>query len=119
MSKITLLAWTLLLSLFFLSGCSRVSEEDVRTAKQEVRKGALLLDVRRADEFSQGHLSGAVNIPVDQLPQHLSALSKKTYKTAVVYCRSGNRSAKAADILRKNGWRVIDVATQQNWNRYD
>ena len=119
MSKITLLLLTTLLPILLLTGCSRVSEEDVRAAKQEVEKGALLVDVRRPEEFIGGHLPGAVNIPVKLLPQQLSSLSARQYKSAVVYCRSGSRSAQAASILRNNGWMVIDVATQQDWNRYD
>ena len=119
MSKITLFLLTALLPMMLLTGCSRVSEEDVRSAKQEVQNGALLIDVRRADEFAGGHLTGAINIPVQQLPQQLASLSTEKYKSAVVYCRSGSRSASAAGILRKNGWKVIDVATQQDWNRHN
>jgi len=119
MSKITIYLFTVLLPIVLLTGCSRVSEEDIRTAKQEVQKGALLIDVRRPDEFISGHLPDAVNIPVQQLPQQLTSLSTRKYKSAVVYCRSGSRSSQAAAILRKNGWKVIDVATQQDWNRYN
>ena len=66
--------------------------------------GAVLVDVRRPDEFAQGHLPGAVNIEVTapDFAQRVAALdhTKPTY----VYCRSGARSAKAAEQLTKTGF---------------
>lgn len=69
--------------------------------------GAVLVDVRRPDEFAQGHLPGAVNIEVTapDFAQRVAALdnTKPTY----VYCRSGARSAKAAEQLTKNGFAQV------------
>ncbi|MDO7887710.1 rhodanese-like domain-containing protein [Hymenobacter cheonanensis] len=70
-----------------------------------VRKpGAVLLDVRRPDEFAQGHLPGAVNLDVTapDFARRVAALdpANPTY----VYCRSGARSAQAAKQLTAAGF---------------
>lgn len=62
----------------------------------------LLIDVRTPEEFSTGHIAGAVNIPLQDLPQRLSEIPKD--KDVVVYCRSGNRSAQASSILASNDY---------------
>jgi rhodanese-related sulfurtransferase len=62
----------------------------------------LLLDVRTPEEFATGHIAGAVNIPLDALESRLSEVSKD--QPVVVYCRSGNRSAQAADLLESAGY---------------
>ncbi|GAB2798219.1 rhodanese-like domain-containing protein [Hymenobacter metallilatus] len=66
--------------------------------------GAVLLDVRRPDEFAGGHLPGAVNIDVTapDFAQRVAALDKT--KPTYVYCRSGARSANAAGQLTKSGF---------------
>ena len=66
--------------------------------------GAVLLDVRRPDEFAQGHLPGAVNIDVTgpDFAQGIAQLDKT--KPTYVYCRSGARSARAAEQLVQAGF---------------
>jgi rhodanese-related sulfurtransferase len=83
-------------------------------AKALVDKGALLLDVRTREEFSSGHVNGALNIPVQELAGRLKELSDKA-KPVVVYCRSGGRSASAASLLRQSGYNVHDLGAMHNW----
>ncbi|MFD2784694.1 rhodanese-like domain-containing protein [Hymenobacter rubripertinctus] len=66
--------------------------------------GAVLVDVRRPEEFAQGHLPGAVNIEVTapDFAQRMAALDKDA--PTYVYCRSGARSASAAGQLTKTGF---------------
>jgi phage shock protein E len=71
------------------------------TAHRMVAEGALLLDVRTPGEFAGGHVDGAVNIPLDQLPDRLKGLKKE--QPVVVYCRSGGRSTRAAALLKASG----------------
>jgi len=70
----------------------------------------LVLDVRSRLEFFLGHLDGAVNIPVDTLPEALTERAGVTPTTRIlVYCASGGRSAAAATALRTAGFgRVVD-----------
>jgi rhodanese-related sulfurtransferase len=61
-----------------------------------------VLDVRTPQEFAAGHVPGAVNVPHDQLAARLGQVPKD--KDVVLYCRSGRRSALAADVLAANGY---------------
>ena len=73
-------------------------------------KPDFIIDVRTAEEFSTGHIDGAINLPVDQIGQQLSGVKGlKPGSTVLVYCRSGRRSAAAAQILQQRGYkRVLD-----------
>jgi len=84
-------------------------------AKNLVAQGAVLLDVRSPSEFASGHLSGAKNIPVQELGSRLKELPPKG-KTIVVYCRSGGRSAAAASKLKTVGYDVHDLGAMSNWH---
>ena len=61
-----------------------------------------VLDVRTPQEFAEGHVPGAVNVPHDQLASRLGEVPKD--KDVVLYCRSGRRSALAAGVLAANGY---------------
>ena len=61
-----------------------------------------VLDVRTPQEYAAGHVPGAVNVPQEQLASRLAEVPKD--KDVVIYCRSGRRSALAADVLAANGY---------------
>ena len=68
------------------------------------------LDVRTAKEFDEGHIPNAVNIDVlqpDFFQKALSSLPRK--RTIAVNCRSGKRSKKAAELLAKKGYKVVEL----------
>jgi hydroxyacylglutathione hydrolase len=65
--------------------------------------GLMLLDVRGRSEFADGHLPGAVNIPLGYLPQRLNEIPSD--KTVVTQCASGYRSQIAASLLQAAGFR--------------
>lgn len=89
--------------------------ETQQRAREAVGAGAVLLDVRTPEEFAEGHIEGAVNIPVQDLAQRAKELPGKA-DTYVVYCRSGKRSASAAEWLTANGYvKVIDLGAMSNW----
>jgi phage shock protein E len=78
-----------------------------------IEDGAYLVDVRGPGEFAGGSAKGAVNIPLDTLTQHLNKFKDK--KQIVVFCRSGNRSSSAKNILERNGFKnVTDGGTWHN-----
>lgn len=62
-----------------------------------------IVDVRRADEYAQGHIDGAILMPLDNLAATYSTLPKKG--KLVVYCRSGHRSAQAVQFLLDHGYK--------------
>lgn len=67
-----------------------------------VQQGALILDVRSAEEYREGHIDGSVNIPVQALPTRLASIPKD--KTIITCCASGARSATAQRILAAAGF---------------
>ena len=80
------------------------------------KKGALLLDVRTAQEFAAGHVEGATNVPVQELEGRLATLPAKKDQPIVVYCQSGHRSSRAAEILKKAGYTSVnDLGAMSNW----
>ncbi len=81
-----------------------MASDRAEAAWQWVDEGALLVDVRTPEEYAAGHLPGAVNIPLDQLPKRLEELGKPGEQTIVVYCRSGNRSGQALGWLNRQGY---------------
>ena len=64
----------------------------------------LVLDVRTAREFADGHVPGAVNISHDELESRLAELEADRGSEVVVYCRSGRRAELALDLLAKAGF---------------
>lgn len=84
-------------------------------ARSMVAAGARLVDVRSPGEFAGGHITGAINIPVDQLPNRIAEIGPPD--TAVVlYCASGMRSARAAAVLKAKGFaKVADIGPMSRW----
>jgi rhodanese-related sulfurtransferase len=79
-----------------------------------VPDGAWLLDVRENDEWAAGHAPDARHVPLGEL----SARAGEVPRDQVVYviCRSGARSARAAQALTAAGWEAINVAGgMQDW----
>jgi len=72
----------------------------------EARLGArTLLDVRQDFEYAEGHLPGALHIPLPELSERLGELDR--HLPLLVYCRSGMRSLAAANLLAGQGFREI------------
>ena len=83
-------------------------------AKFGANSDHLLLDVRTPQEFASGHIPGAVNIAVEELAQRLSEVPQDT--PVVLYCRSGNRSGQAAQILDRAGYTdIYDLGGITTW----
>lgn len=80
--------------------------------KEILNNGAFLVDVRTPGEFSGGSVKGAVNIPLDKIQSQLSKFNNK--KNIVVFCRSGNRSGQAKNILESNG--VKNIINGGSWS---
>ena len=104
------------LSLMLLSACSapggskggyrQISmDEAVKMMKDE--KNYIILDVRRPDEYAEGHIPGAINLPNEEIgTAEIAELPDKS-QLILVYCRSGRRSKEAAGKLVKLGYTNI------------
>jgi rhodanese-related sulfurtransferase len=80
----------------------------------EVPDSAWLLDVRENDEWAAGYAPGARHIPLGELGARRAEIPQD--ETIYVICRSGGRSARAAQALADAGWEAINVAGgMQDW----
>lgn len=68
------------------------------------RDGAVVVDVRDANEYSQGHIVDAVNVPHTALGTRISELEKYKGKPVVLACKMGQHAGAAGTILRKAGF---------------
>ena len=76
----------------------------------------IILDVRRADEFSEGHIPGAVNYANEDILQDKPEVLPDLEQTIYVYCRSGRRSKEAADKLVQMGYtNIIEIGGILDW----
>lgn len=76
----------------------------------------IILDVRRADEFAQGHIPGAINIANEDITDAEPAELPDKEQTIYVYCRSGNRSKQASAKLADMGYtHIIEFGGIIDW----
>lgn len=68
----------------------------------------LVIDVRTANEYQQGHIRQAVNVPFDQIADRIAVLAPDHEAHIVLYCRSGRRSGIAEQTLRQLGYRQVE-----------
>jgi sulfur-carrier protein adenylyltransferase/sulfurtransferase len=88
------------------AGVKEVTPEDVKRALDD-RRPMKLVDVREADEWSAGHLPGAVHVPRGFLESRIEAAVPERDAEVVVYCAGGARSAFAARTLAEMGYRAV------------
>jgi len=102
-----------------LGGCSKsepskpppapaAKSKDPATARKLVASGAVVIDVRTAEEYAEGHLPNATSIPVQELPGRLSDVEAlvggNKSRAIVVYCATGRRAATAKATLDGAGF---------------
>ena len=103
------------LALTIMISCQAQSEfksVDIDEFKIEISKsGVQLVDVRTAQEYSEGHIPGAMNIDVNasDFEEKIMFLDKK--ENVAIYCRSGRRSKMAANKMTAAGFKVIELNT--------
>ena len=70
-----------------------------------ITANAIWIDVRTADEFHSGHIEGAAHIPYEDIGMRISEITTDKNATIHLYCRSGNRSGIAQQILQSIGFK--------------
>ena len=112
-----ILMMSILSTIFGLFGCNAQSNKfesvDVATfAKVIADTTVVLLDVRTPEEYEEAHIGNAINIDVlqDNFESNAISVLPKDKKIAL-YCRSGKRSKKAANILAAKGYKIIELNT--------
>ncbi|MDH3689356.1 MAG: rhodanese-like domain-containing protein [Gammaproteobacteria bacterium] len=87
------------------SGVSVVSATELpRLINHE---SAIVVDISDVNDYKKGHVPNAINIPLDSFSDGINKLRKHKSKPIVVACRAGNRAARAASILRKEGFESL------------
>lgn len=69
-------------------------------------KDAIIIDVRKMDDFRKGHIPMAINMPLAQIEKRQVKLPKG--RTLIVYCETGGASLQAARVLAELGYEVIN-----------
>lgn len=121
------LAFILIAAVILLTGCSiggtGNSASYHQIAQEEAKKmmtkndGHVIVDVRRQDEYDEGHIPGAVLIPnesiTDKQPEQLPDLNQ----VILIYCRSGRRSKEASQKLADMGYtNIYEFGGINTWN---
>lgn len=99
-----------LIALFWSAACTaQVVDIPQAELMQRIKSNqtGLILDVRSPEEYAEGHIPGAINIPHDQLGSRLAEIGKYKDKDVVLYCRSGRRVGIAAGVLQAAGFRKL------------
>lgn len=114
----------ILMALLLLSGCAtqsakktyrQISMEEAVTMMEE-ETGYTILDVRTAQEYSEKHIPGAINIANESIgTEDIPELPDKD-QLILVYCRSGNRSKQASEKLVKLGYtNIVEIGGINSW----
>ncbi len=85
------------------------SGESIEAAQalEKVNSGALLIDVRTSQEFSEGHIVGAININSEEAALRLEEFGKEKEREVVLYCKMGGRAGRVAEILIAHGFTQV------------
>ena len=96
-----------------------VSQNINCTQKEDLmNEGAVLIDVRSASEYAEGHLDNSINLTVDTIGINIEKMVSDKNTKIIVYCRSGNRSATAANTLINLGYKnVYDLGAMNNCSK--
>ena len=113
-----------LMALLLLAGCGAQSEESTyrqvnaeeADSMMEEETGYIILDVRTAQEYSEKHIPGAINIANESIgTEDIPELPDKE-QLILVYCRSGNRSKQASEKLVKLGYtNIVEFGGINDW----
>ena len=115
----------MLCAILFLAGCTaNIPQEatyrqigmEEAIAMMEEETNYIILDVRTLEEFSEGHIPGAINIPNEDIgTAEIPELPNKEQRI-LVYCRSGNRSKQAAEKLVALGYtNIVEFGGIRDW----
>jgi len=86
---------------------TRIQETTADEAAERRSLGAVLIDVREADEFLKEHAAGATHLSKGMLEVKIEEAVPNPQSPIVLYCGGGNRSALAADNLQKMGYKNV------------
>jgi rhodanese-related sulfurtransferase len=107
-TKLKIFSITFIMAAFMVACNTSSNVLDVAQFEQKLSTtDVVLIDVRTPQEFNEGHIAGAVNMDFygDNFEAQINSIDKS--KTVLVYCKSGNRSGKAASIMAKQNFKSV------------
>jgi len=125
-----ILLMVLLIAMMLIAGCGanggsstdtetaeviKINAEEAK-ARLDSEEGIILVDVRTPEEYREGHIPGAILLPVDEILANAESVIPDKEATYFIYCRSGNRSATAAAQLVEMGYlNIYDLGGINDW----
>ena len=113
--------FVIFLCVFLITACSSQQTKNtvnyVQAKEKIINEGAILLDVRTQEEYDSGHIDGALLLTLDNIDENTAkdVIGDKN-QIIIVYCRSGNRSSQAVNMLKNLGYtQVYDLGSMSNW----
>lgn len=98
----------LLATLFWVESLRSGATVSPQMATQLInRDNAFVLDIRPANEFGEGHITGATNIPFERFQDRMKELDKHKSRIIILVCKMGQHSGSIAKQLRQNGFSDI------------
>ena len=85
------------------TGYKQISQDEAMKIMEE-ESGYLIVDVRRPDEFAEGHIEGAINVPNEGIAEEMPEELPDKDQLLLIYCRTGRRSKEASEKLAKIGY---------------
>ncbi len=94
---------------------TQISQDEAMQMMQD-ESDYLIVDVRRPDEFAEGHIAGAINVPNEEISDEMPELLPDKDQLLLIYCRSGNRSKEASQKLADMGYtKVYEFGGINTW----
>ena len=89
--------------------CRNLQNGDItiEELKNKVSQGAILIDVRSNQEYREGHIQGAINVPDYEITNKIEREIPKKNQQIVLYCQYGGRSKNAMNLMKKMGYTNI------------
>ena len=88
------------------TGYKQISQDEAMKIMEE-ESGYLIVDVRRPDEFAEGHIEGAINVPNEGIAEEMPEELPDKDQLLLIYCRTGRRSKEASEKLAKIGYKNV------------
>lgn len=121
--------WIMIIMTLLLTGCGAATEEGTSMSYQQItaeeakemmdeNSDVIILDVREQDEYDEGHIPGAILLPVGMIDEDTAAgIIPEKDTVVLVYCRSGNRSKTASASLAELGYtQVYEFGGINDWS---
>ena len=111
---VTFWMFSLLSFAAYSANVSSISQQELLEADTD---NVVIVDVRTPEEFQQGHVPNAINVPLSKIIKDTAVLMSLKGKPIVLYCRSGYRTGKAVKALQKDGYQNLQhlEGDMQGW----